>query len=242
MHLYRYFLYIYIAPIHFFTYMCTCTQAPCTSACTRLRPAEARKGSQVCVYPSAIHIRTYIYLFMYLYIFILTCVACTLPARERTGSPHTPPRGTEMLHGYFRTPGVESHRFTQTETKISRRGSPTFPGSIWGTYTPAGQPIDAHPLSLGVMPTHPGASRTQPRVQGGCCEKHPWFGPVIIAPEIHFPAPNQGLSLGMGVCIFAAHTRPPPVRQAAMDAATEADLVPKKTIIKGPIINEPSPA
>lgn len=59
-----------------------CSHGPCVCACTGIRPELVHNGCQLCVPPC--HPSTPV--FMDLYIFILACSACTLPARERTGS------------------------------------------------------------------------------------------------------------------------------------------------------------
>lgn len=104
-------------------------------------------------------------LFMEFYIFILACIACTLPARGERA-----PRSTNTLQGCFhRSPGL---RFIVSCTlrTVSSRGSP---GSIGGTETPAGQPMDVATSRSAHTP-----STALPGVQEGCWEQQPWFGPV----------------------------------------------------------------
>lgn len=100
---------------------------------------------------------------MELYTFILACISCILPAWGEL-VPHS----TITLQ----VPGIEFHHFMHTQNEVSSCGSP---GSVGGTETPAGQPMDA--AHFPQCPVHT-PSTALPGVQEGCCKQQPWFGPV----------------------------------------------------------------
>lgn len=173
--------------------------------------------------------------------FILTCIARTLPARESSGSLRAPPCSTATLQRYFhRHPGLSLIFSCRCSPKSPAVGHPPSLDLYRALKHRLGNLWMGSPSSPGALRTQPGASGASPGVQGGCCEQHPWFAPVLNAPEMGFSGLKPGFTAqDMG----AAHTRATPETcpsAASPDAVTEADLLPKYTTKKGPIINEPS--
>lgn len=107
----------------------------------------------------AIHMYTHICIYGIIYIY---------PGLQRMHPACMGKTGSLQHHrtaGIFpQVPGIEFHHFMHTHNEVSSCGSP---GSIGGTETPAGQPIDA--AHFPPCPAHT-PSTAFPGLQEGCCK------------------------------------------------------------------------
>lgn len=119
-------IFIYIA--YMFLYIQV--WAPHACACTSLRPAEAHNGSQVCVFPSAIH-RHHIYLFMHVYIY--SGWQCMHPAckGENWLPAHSSPQHQHTAMIFLQTPGIDLIILCRHRPKSPAVGHQHLPDLLW---------------------------------------------------------------------------------------------------------------
>lgn len=72
-----------------------------------------------------------IYIYLCIFIFILAGSACTLPARERTSSLHTPPRSTNTLQYFHRHLGSSLIISCRHRPKSPAAGHQHLPDLLW---------------------------------------------------------------------------------------------------------------